>query len=119
MAAGGCEDQLLSILLTDDRRIGRLHGHWMSDPAPTDVLSFPAGKPGARIHPGTRLAPVVLGDIVISVETAARRRPADPHAETRRYLVHGFLHLLGYDHRTRSGRRRMSRRARALMRRAR
>jgi probable rRNA maturation factor len=61
---------------------------------PTDVLSFPAGGGG------------LLGDIVISVPYAtrqARRRRQPASAELDRLLLHGYLHLLGYDHETDQG----------------
>ena len=58
--------------------------------------------------------PRVLGDIAISVETAARRRPAGAEAETEQYLIHGLLHLAGYDHGREVDRQRMNRKARWL-----
>ena len=97
LSAVGRSDSVLSILLTDDRRITPLHERWMGEPGAADVLSFPMNEPG------------ILGDIVISVETAARRRPKDPARETLRYLVHGLLHLVGYDHRTKRERLQMDR----------
>ncbi len=102
LAAVGRADSVLSILVTDDRRIAPLHERWMGEPGPTDVMSFPMEE--ARI----------LGDIVISAETAARRRPKDPHGEMLRYLVHGLLHLTGQDHTTARERLRMDRKARLL-----
>lgn len=102
LAAVGRADSVLSILVTDDRRIAPLHERWMGEPGPTDVMSFPMEE--GRI----------LGDIVISAETAARRRPKDPHGEVLRYLVHGLLHLTGQDHTTARERLRMDRQARLL-----
>jgi len=98
----GRPEAVLSILLTDDRRMARLHERWMGEEGPTDVMSFPMSEDG------------ILGDIVISAETAARRRPKDPAGEVLRYLVHGLLHLVGYDHRAKAQRFRMNRRARLL-----
>ena len=106
LAAAGQEGSVLSVLLTDDRRMARLHERWMGEPGPTDVMSFPMGE--ARI----------LGDVVISVETAARRRPKNPAGEVLRYLVHGLLHLTGHDHRRKAERLRMDRQARLLRRKA-
>ena len=60
---------------------------------PTDVLAFPAGGPSA--------GGVFAGDVIVSVPYAmrqARRRGESPARELDRLLVHGFLHLLGYDH---------------------
>ena len=102
LAAVGRPDSVLSILLTDDRRMARLHERWMGEEGPTDVMSFPMEEAG------------ILGDIVISAETAARRRPRDPAAEVLRYLVHGLLHLTGHDHRGKAQRLRMERQARLL-----
>jgi len=103
LAAIGKQRAILSVLLTDDRRMARLHKRWMDEKGPTDVMSFPMGGE-------------ILGDIVISVETAARRHPKDVQAEIRRYLVHGLLHLNGYDHATKKDQRRMDRRADRLLR---
>lgn len=86
----------LSIALVGDQAIRRLNRTWRGKDKPTDVLSFPAGEapPGA---PGPRL----LGDVIISLDTAARRAREDRReveAEVARYLAHGLLHLLGHDH---------------------
>ena len=102
LATVGRAASTLSILVTDDRRIAPLHERWMGEAGPTDVMSFPMEEPR------------ILGDIVISAETAARRRPKDPHGEVLRYLVHGLLHLTGYDHKTARERLRMERQARLL-----
>lgn len=87
---GGAE---LSILLCDDARIRDLNRVWRGVDAPTDVLSFPqdAEYGGVRI----------LGDVVVSVPTAARQAAGEGHdlrAELRVLLVHGVCHLLGHDH---------------------
>ena len=114
LAAVGRAGSTLSILLTDDRRIAPLHERWMGEEGPTDVMSFPTEEKGT--FPEMSL---FLGDIVISAETAARRRPKDPHAEVLRYLVHGLLHLTGHDHRGKAQRLRMERQARQLQAKAR
>ena len=98
----GRRGSVLSVLLTDDRRMALLHERWMGEEGPTDVMSFPMSEAG------------ILGDIVISAETAARRRPRDPAGEVLRYLVHGVLHLAGHDHRRKAERLRMNRQARLL-----
>ncbi len=103
----------LSILLTDDRRMAEIHGLWMGDFKPTDVLSFPS-DPFDSIG-----IPRVLGDVVISVETASRRAPDRVMEETTRCLIHGLLHLIGYDHATQLQQQRMWRKARLLQRLAR
>ena len=88
----------LAILLTDDSAIRTLNYDWRKLDAPTNVLSFPAKM--VRVARG---APRHLGDIVIAYETTAREaavegKPFDHHLV--HLAVHGFLHLLGYDHAT-------------------
>jgi probable rRNA maturation factor len=81
----------LAIVLTDDARIRLLNRDWRGIDAATNVLSFPTKNTGGR-H---------LGDIVLAYETIAReaRRERKPFAHHLAHLaVHGFLHLLGYDH---------------------
>jgi len=78
------------VLLTGDRRIRELNARYRHKDRPTDVLSFP-GPGGAE----------GIGDIVISVETAARNARRLGHslaAELDVLGLHGFLHSLGYDH---------------------
>ncbi len=86
----------LSIVLCDDPFIQALNRDHRGKDAPTDVLSFAMreGEDADEDDP-------ILGDLVISVPTAARQAAAMGHglaAELRVLLVHGFLHLLGYDH---------------------
>lgn len=79
----------LSVLLCDDEFIRGLNAQWRQKDVPTDVLSFPMGDEQ------------VLGDIVVSLDTARRQaeeRGHDLHTELRVLLVHGLLHLLGHDH---------------------
>ncbi len=79
----------LSVLLVDDARIAELNTEWRGVQGPTDVLSFPQG------------AGALLGDLVISVDTAKRQGAARGHSletELRILMVHGVLHLMGYDH---------------------
>ena len=87
----------VSVYFCGDRRMAALNGRWRRRKRPTDVLSFPAsGAP----------ADGFLGDIVISVPYAtrqARRRGEAPAREIDRLLLHGYLHLLGYDHETDKG----------------
>ena len=106
LSAVGKSQASVSILLTDDEEMSRLHERWMGDSAPTDVLSFPY-----TVH---RQPPEVLGDVAISVETAARRCPKNLEKEIIRYLIHGMLHLSGYNHVRRADRTRMSREAKRL-----
>jgi probable rRNA maturation factor len=89
----------LSVLLTNDAEIHALNLQHRHKDKPTDVLSFPLDEGGGadgRVS-GTR----VLGDVVISLDTAARQargRKRELPPEVRFLLAHGILHLLGYDH---------------------
>jgi probable rRNA maturation factor len=90
---GGAE---LSIALVDDLEIAALNRQWRGKAGPTDVLSFSLLEGEHRVHRG-----MLLGDVVISVETAAaqaavRHRGLDE--EVARLLIHGLLHLLGHEH---------------------
>lgn len=85
----------VSILLTDDSAVRELNRQWRGIDKPTNVLSFPA--------PETPAATGLLGDIVIAYETLVREC-ADENREFAHHLshltVHGYLHLVGYDHQT-------------------
>ena len=91
LAGEGLADVELSVSFVDEAEIEDLHVRYMDEPGPTDVLSFPLDDMDER---GTRL----LGDVVIAPAVAARNNPTDPESELRLLLVHGILHLLGYDH---------------------
>jgi len=86
----------LSIVLTDDAAMRTLNRRWRGKNRPTNVLSFPSGESDPQ-----RGKPRHLGDIVIAYETTAREAIGEskPFAHHLAHLtVHGFLHLLGYDH---------------------
>jgi rRNA maturation RNase YbeY len=86
----------LSILFVGDRAMRTLNRSWRSKDTTTDVLSFPL-REGRFLH----IQPDMLGDIVISVPVAARQANEAGHSlaiELERLLVHGLVHLLGYDH---------------------
>ena len=88
----------LSLVFTDDAAIRELNNDWRDKDKPTNVLSFPA----FQLKPGQKPGPM-LGDIVIARETVVREaedeeKPFDHHL--KHLIVHGFLHLLGYDHLT-------------------
>ena len=90
LAAEGVGDAELSVSFVRLDEMADLHVRYMHEEGPTDVLSFPlddADEDGRRI----------LGDVVICPEYAGRNNP-DVNAELRLLLVHGILHLLGYDH---------------------
>ena len=95
----GCEEQELSLLLTDDEEIAELNSLHRGKAKPTDVLSFPMNVQDNGVP--LLLPSTLLGDVVISVDTA--RRQAEElemslEEELLRLLIHGVLHLLGYDH---------------------
>ena len=89
----------LSIVLTDDATVQRLNRTYRGADTPTDVLSF-AQSEGDEFAAPEGEAPH-LGDVIISLDTA-RRQAAEyglaPQDEVSHLLVHGILHLLGYDH---------------------
>jgi len=86
----------LAILLTNDSAMRALNCEWRKLDAPTNVLSFPA-----KMAQADRKLPCYLGDIAIAYETTAREA-ADQNKSFNHHLVHlavhGYLHLLGYDH---------------------
>jgi len=103
----------LSVVLTDDGEIHALNRDFRGKDKPTDVLAFALREGEGAEHAGE-----LLGDVVVSVETARRQaarrgRPLD--AELRMLLAHGLLHLVGWDHRTDAEDRAMKGRTRALM----
>jgi probable rRNA maturation factor len=100
LVAEGHRDAELSVSFVDEDEMADLHVRFMDEPGPTDVLSFPLDDVDER---GVRL----LGDVVIAPSVAARNNPGDPPAEVRLLLVHGILHVLGYDHEDDAGRAEM------------
>jgi probable rRNA maturation factor len=89
----------LAVMLTDDAGIRILNLNWRGIDKPTNVLSFPALPPTGAVGPDD--APRMLGDIAIAYETTRKeaddeQRPFDHHLS--HLAVHGFLHLIGYDH---------------------
>jgi probable rRNA maturation factor len=93
LQAEGIERAELSVSFVEEAEIAELHARFTDESGPTDVLSFPLDA-GDADEDGMRL----LGDVVIAPSVAARNNPGDPEAELRLLLVHGILHLLGYDH---------------------
>ncbi|MFB9261808.1 rRNA maturation RNase YbeY [Bradyrhizobium erythrophlei] len=92
-------DAELAVMLTDDAGIRTLNSNWRGIDKPTNVLSFPALQPTGNLGPDD--APRMLGDIAIAYETT-RREADDEQKPFNHHLshlaVHGFLHLIGYDH---------------------
>ena len=77
-----CEE--ISIYFVSEKKICHLHQEFFDDPTPTDCITFPIDDS-------------YLGDIFICPTAALRYDPKSPYEETQLYLVHGILHLLGYD----------------------
>ena len=76
----------LSLSFVEPSEMEVLHVRYMDETGPTDVLSFPLGEDG------------LLGDVIVCPEVAAANNPSDPEGELRLLVVHGVLHVLGYDH---------------------
>jgi probable rRNA maturation factor len=92
----GCHERELSVLFTDDARISELNRDYLHRKGPTNVIAFPMAE-----GLGTPVESVLLGDVVISVETALKEGGEIGEGLDRtidRLLIHGVLHLLGYDH---------------------
>ncbi|HEX9104872.1 MAG TPA: rRNA maturation RNase YbeY [Polyangia bacterium] len=92
MRAAGVVERAMTLSLTSDRELRRLNKKYAGEDHVTDVLSFEQEAP-------------LLGDVVISVETAARQAKSAGHslgAELFHLAVHGMVHLLGYDHATKA-----------------
>lgn len=124
----GCPAEELSVLLVDDGEMSRLNRRHRGDGRPTDVLAFPM-----REGEFSDLSAGLLGDVVISVETARRRVRSDPSPggeggsppavregdplgkEVLQLLIHGTLHLVGQDHQTPGQTRRMRAEERRLI----
>jgi len=95
----GIGEAELAVMLTDDCGIRTLNSNWRGIDRPTNVLSFPALQPTGPGSPGD--PPRMLGDIAIAYETTRKQaddeqKPFDHHLS--HLAVHGFLHLIGYDH---------------------
>jgi len=88
------DDAELSLLITDDAEIAELNSTYRNKQKPTDVLSFSQQE-------GEGAAEGILGDVVISLDTAERQAveyEVSVAEELQRLLIHGVLHLCGYDH---------------------
>jgi probable rRNA maturation factor len=86
----GIDQAEISIAVVDDPTIAGLHQQFLDDPAPTDVLSFVLERSEGRLE----------GEVVVSAETAlacAAKYKSTPDDELLRYVIHGTLHLVGYD----------------------
>jgi probable rRNA maturation factor len=93
---GSAEQTELSLVITDDPDIAQLNEQYLGRKGPTNVLAFPMteGEFGG-------LTPGLLGDVVVSVDTAwreAEENGLEPEEHFMRLIVHGILHLMGHDH---------------------
>jgi len=94
---GPRDGSAVSLCLSDDAGVRALNARWRGIDKPTNVLSFPTAQ--RRVES----APPMLGDIALAYETMDREAEASGIALAAHYrhlVAHGFLHLLGYDHRT-------------------
>ena len=91
-----CPDAFLSVVLVDDSEIREMNQRYLGRDRATNVISFPMQE-----GEGTGLNPLLLGDVVISVDTAFRdalEAGVSPESEIFFLLIHGILHLTGYNH---------------------
>jgi probable rRNA maturation factor len=94
----GCGPKELSLVLVNDRQIAMINRDYLGKDKPTNVISF-AMSEGEFGDLGSG----ILGDVIVSVDTAFRHAGesgSDPLDEIRYLLIHGILHLIGYDHET-------------------
>ncbi|MEW6074453.1 MAG: rRNA maturation RNase YbeY [Planctomycetota bacterium] len=108
LAHGGRPDVGLAVSFGGEELLAELHGRHLGDPTPTDVLAFDLGEEGR--------GPV--GEIFVGVDQAraeAERRGVDVRRELSLYVIHGALHLCGYDDRDPASRRRMRAAERAVL----
>ena len=106
----------VSVLLCDDAAIAALNARWRGHEGPTNVLSFPAPRSEGNARGADQ--PTPLGDIAIAYETTAREAAdhGKPLLDHLAHLaVHGFLHLLGYDHELEGEAERMERLERDIL----
>ena len=116
LAAEGVEDVGLGLLFAGDEMLWRLNREHRGIDEPTDVLSFP--DEGRERAPSPEGGPRYLGDIAVSFETVGRQAAAAGltlDQELRHVILHGLLHLLGYDHETVRAEAVMRRREEALL----
>jgi len=101
LTAAKQKDAELCLTLSDDAELEALNRSFAGEDHATDVLSF--GQREAVVPEGVKPVSDLLGDVIISVETAERQAQARGHSledELRHLAVHGLCHLLGYDHAT-------------------
>ena len=114
LGALDCPDGEISILIVDDPQIEKLNREYLNRTGPTNVIAFPM-REGEFSH----LSPQLLGDVVISTDTVAKEAQNSAMSMEQRFkelLVHGILHLFGYDHETsKQDARKMEKKSQALL----
>lgn len=108
LAHGRRAGEALSVVFVDDEELARMHGQWLGDPSRTDVITFDLGVQSDG----------PMGELYVSTERArevAARRGLDVVREHLLYVVHGALHLCGYDDHEPRERARMRRAERAVL----
>lgn len=110
----------VDVILVDDELLTALHGRFLGDASPTDVIAFDLGDPEAPDAPGRGTSPSAgpVGEVYVSVECAwrtARERGVEPGRELALYVVHGALHLCGHDDHAGPDRERMREAERAVL----
>ncbi len=107
-------DAELSLLIVDDTRIAEINQKHLGRTGPTNVIAFPMGN-----QDFPEIQPELLGDVVISMQTAHREASEAEYSMEERFtelMIHGILHLLGYDHETnQEDARQMAEKSRDLM----
>jgi probable rRNA maturation factor len=106
----GVRDSKISLAFVDHPTIHRINWQFLNHDEPTDVITFPLSKEGAK---------VLEGELVIGAEMAieqAAERGHEVHAELTLYVIHGLLHLCGYDDHSERDRQRMRERERHYLR---
>jgi probable rRNA maturation factor len=108
LGEGGIRNGRIGLAVVDDPTMARLNGQFLGHEGPTDVLSFLLEQTDGRVE----------AEVVVSADTAAREAPRHgwtPQEELLLYVIHGALHLVGYDDATKNERARMRRRERKVM----
>ncbi len=96
LSALDCPDSELSLLIVDQTRMAELNEQFAGKDGPTNVLSFPMAE-----GPFQEINPEILGDVVLCADVAASEAQAagvSVDARLKELLIHGILHLVGYDH---------------------
>jgi probable rRNA maturation factor len=110
LSEGTARELEVSVRLTDDAAIHQLNRDYRHKDKPTDVLAF-----AQREADAAGLHPELLGDVVISIDTAARQARRGLFAEVLFLAAHGLCHLLGYDHQNDADERAMNERMQVLL----